>query len=341
MSTFAANPVTAAHRFSIAPMMQRTDRHFRYLARLITPQVRLYTEMVTSAAVVHGDRDHLLGYAPAEHPVALQLGGSDPTELAAAAASAAAYGYDEVNLNCGCPSDRVQAGAFGACLMRDPARVATAVAAMRAALPAEVPVTVKTRLGVDDLYSYDYFRSFVERVAAAGCTVFQVHARKAWLAGLSPKENRELPPLEYAWVYRLKRERPDLTVVVNGGVVSSAQAARHLEQADGVMIGRHAYAVPYDLGEFAARLCGGAAPSPRAAIVDAYLAYADAEITRGVPQRLVLRHLLNLYQGQAGARRWRRGLAQYLDDGAVALARVAALARGMPVADMTATPQAS
>jgi tRNA-dihydrouridine synthase A len=322
----------APHRLSIAPMMQRTDRHYRYLARLITADVRLYTEMVTSAAVVRGDRDYLLGHAPAEHPVALQLGGSEPDELAAAAAIGAAYGYDEVNLNCGCPSDRVQAGAFGACLMREPVRVAACVAAMRAAVPTTIPVTVKTRLGVDDLYSYDYFRAFVEEVAAAGCTVFQVHARKAWLAGLSPKENREIPPLEYAWVYRLKRERPDLTVVINGGIVSNAQAAQHLERVDGVMIGRHAYAAPYELADFAVRLCGAAPPAPRRAIVDAYLAYADGEIARGTPQRLVLRHLFNLYQGQPGARRWRRSLAQYLDEGAVALPRIAALARGLPQA---------
>ncbi|MCB1748170.1 MAG: tRNA dihydrouridine(20/20a) synthase DusA [Gammaproteobacteria bacterium] len=319
-----------AYRFSIAPMMQRTDRHFRYLARLISRRVRLYTEMVTSAAIVHGHRDHLLGYASAEHPVALQLGGSDPAELAAAAAIGADYGYDEINLNCGCPSDRVQAGAFGACLMREPVRVAACVAAMRAAVPATLPVTVKTRLGVDDLYDYDYFRDFVEQVAAAGCTVFQVHARKAWLAGLSPKENREIPPLEYDWVYRLKRARPDLTVVINGGITSSTQAARHVAQVDGVMIGRHAYAVPCDLAGFEACLYGTPAPLSRATIVAAYLDYAGRELARGVAQRLLLRHLFNLYQGQPGARHWRRSLARYLDEGAVELTRIAALAERMP-----------
>lgn len=324
-------PVTPDWRLCVAPMMQRTDRHFRYLARLVSPRARLYTEMVTSAAVVHGDRDYLLGHDPGEHPLALQLGGSDAGELARACTIAADYGYDEVNLNCGCPSDRVQAGAFGACLMRDPVRVSDCVAAMREALPAHVPVSVKTRLGVDELYHYDYFRDFIERVAVAGCEVFVVHARKAWLAGLSPRENREIPPLEYDWVYRLKRERPDLTVVINGGIGDVEAARAHAARVDGVMLGRHAYAVPFDLALFEAALYPSAVCAPkRRQVVEAYLRYAATREAAGTPRRAVMRHLLNVYQGCRGARAWRRGLDSTMQDRATPLTTVRGLSAGMP-----------
>ncbi|MFH2078860.1 MAG: tRNA dihydrouridine(20/20a) synthase DusA, partial [Pseudomonadota bacterium] len=203
---------------SVAPMMDWTDRHCRVFHRLLAPHARLYTEMVHAQAVIHGDRERLLGFDPVEHPVALQLGGSDPGHLAQATRIGADWGYDEVNLNVGCPSDRVQAGRFGACLMKEPALVADAVAAMIDAAPAHVPVTVKCRLGVDEMEDYDVFRAFIDGVAAAGCTHFVVHARKAWLQGLSPKENREIPPLRYDWVYRLKRERGDLRIEINGGL---------------------------------------------------------------------------------------------------------------------------
>ncbi|MGR8920811.1 MAG: tRNA dihydrouridine(20/20a) synthase DusA [Gammaproteobacteria bacterium] len=299
-------------RLCLAPMMQRTDRHFRYLMRLIAPRMRLYTEMITTGALLHGDRERFLAYAPAEAPLAIQLGGNDPAALAAAAAIAAAHGYDEVNLNCGCPSDRVKSGAFGACLMREPERVAGAVAAMRDALPPTVRVSVKTRLGVDELYSYDYFRGFVGVLAAAGCGVFHVHARKAWLSGLSPRENREIPPLEYEWVHRLKRELPELVVTVNGGIDSPALVAAELEQVDGVMIGRAAWDDPLRMAAFE-RSAFGEAPAPAPApedVVSAYLPYVREQCARGVYLRHMSRHLLNLFNGRPGARRWRRRLTE-------------------------------
>lgn len=295
-------------RLCIAPMMQRTDRHFRVLARLLTPHARLYTEMITTGAVLHGPRARLLAHHPSERPLAVQLGGSVPHELAAATRLCVDAGFAEVNLNCGCPSDRVQAGTFGACLMAQPARVAACVGAMLEAAGDAVTVSVKTRLGVDDLYSYDYFRDFIARLAACGCRVFHVHARKAWLDGLSPRENRELPPLEYAWVYRLKRELPELTIVLNGGITSSAAARLHVAELDGVMIGRRAYDAPLELAAFDAALFGGGRRPATAEIVGAYLAYVERELVAGTALRHMARHLLNLYQGQPGARYWRRAL---------------------------------
>jgi len=230
------------HRFCIAPMMDWTDRHCRFFHRILSRHAVLYTEMVTADAVIHGDRDRLLGFSSAEHPVALQLGGSDPAKLAAAAGIGVAWGYDELNLNVGCPSDRVQVGRFGACLMAEPALVARCIRAMRDAVPSSVPVTVKSRIGIDAQDSEADFRRFVDVVAGdGGATVFIMHARKAWLDGLSPKENREIPPLDYARVHRLKAERPDLEVVVNGGISSLDAAAAHLDHVDGVMLGRAAY----------------------------------------------------------------------------------------------------
>ncbi|RPI63030.1 MAG: tRNA dihydrouridine(20/20a) synthase DusA, partial [Lysobacterales bacterium] len=230
--------ITTDRRLSVAPMMDRTDRHLRYLLRLLAPHARLYTEMITARALVRGDAERLLRFDAAEHPVALQLGGSEPGELAKAARLGEDAGYDEINLNVGCPSDRVQAGCFGAALMLEPKRVADCVRAMRAAVA--VPVTVKTRLGVDHHDSYEFVRDFVGEVAAAGCATFIVHARKAWLSGLSPRENREIPPLDYARVHRLKRELPELTVVINGGFVTLEDSVAQLAQLDGVMIGRAA-----------------------------------------------------------------------------------------------------
>lgn len=290
-------------------MMQRTDRHFRYLARLLAPRTRLYTEMVTCGAILHGPRARLLAYDASEQPLAVQLGGSVPADLARAARLCAEAGFVEVNLNCGCPSERVKAGAFGACLMREPALVADCVKAMQDALPPAVVVSVKTRLGVDDFYSYAGFSDFVGTLAAAGCGVFQIHARKAWLSGLSPAENREIPPLEYDWVYRLKRERPDLVVVLNGGVTLPAAAAAHAAEVDGVMIGRQAYADPLSLHAFECALfgAGGDLVEP-ADVVAAMLPYIERELAAGTALKHVARHLLTLFQGRPGARHWRRHL---------------------------------
>jgi tRNA-dihydrouridine synthase A len=295
-------------RLSVAPMMDWTDRHCRYFHRLLAPSALLYTEMLTTGAILHGDRDRLLGFNPEEHPLALQLGGSEPDELARCAAIAAERGYDEVNLNVGCPSDRVQRGRFGACLMLEPGLVADCVATMRAAVT--IPVTIKTRLGVDDHDSYAGFSDFVGRVAAAGCAVFVVHARKAWLSGLSPKENREVPELRYEWVYRLKRENPGLTVVLNGGIGSIEAVERHLDAVDGVMLGRAAYLDPWLLAELQARLFGGPGTRSREETVQVLTRYLEEQIARGVPVKHVSRHVLGLFQGQPGARRWRRYLSQ-------------------------------
>lgn len=297
-------------RFCLAPMMQKTDRHFRYLVRLLSPHIRLYTEMITTGAILFGDRARFLEFAAEEKPVALQLGGGVASELARAALIAAEWGYDEINLNCGCPSDRVQSGAFGACLMRDPFRVATCISAMRDVLPDKLVVSVKTRLGVDELYSYDYFNDFVGTLVNAGCRVFHIHARKAWLSGLSPQENRDIPPLEYAWVYRLKRDFPDITVIANGGINSVSQAQIHLEHVDGVMLGRQAYQDPYGLLAFDQALFGVSAPlATRSEIIERYLHYVAAQLGQGTYLKHMSRHLLSFFQGQPGARGWRRYLS--------------------------------
>ena len=307
-----APPDRHAWRLCVAPMMQKTDRHFRYLARLIAPNARLYTEMLTARAILRGDREQLLAYDPAEQPLAVQLGGSDPAELASAAGLCAALGYQEVNLNCGCPSDRVQAADFGACLMAKPALVAECVQALLAAVPATVTVSVKTRLGIDRLYSYDYFAGFVHTLYAAGCRVFHIHARKAWLAGLSPRQNREIPPLEYSWVYRLRRDLPDAVIVINGGIVSVADAVAHLREVDGVMLGRAAYDNPYALAALNRVLFDTETVTAvsREQCLARYLAYVSAELARGTQLHHISRHLLNLFQGQPGARHWRRQLTE-------------------------------
>lgn len=294
-------------RFSIAPMMDWTDRHCRAFHRTLTKRALLYTEMVTSAAVMHGDRERLLGFSPDEHPVALQLGGSDPAELAAAARIGADLGYDEINLNVGCPSDRVQSGRFGACLMAEPQLVGECLAAMGAAV--QVPVTLKCRLGIDDQDPEESLFATVDAARAAGVKLVIVHARKAWLKGLSPKENREIPPLDYALVRRLKRERPDLTVILNGGLADLDHALAESEGLDGVMLGRAAYHTPALLGEVDRRLFDAAAPvvSPREA-VEAFLPYIAARLAEGVRLAAMTRHILGLFHGARGARSWRRVL---------------------------------
>jgi tRNA-dihydrouridine synthase A len=297
----------SSHRLCVAPMMDWTDRHCRFFHRLLSPHARLYTEMVTAPAVLHGDRARLLGFDPAEHPVALQLGGSEPEELAAAARAGESLGYDEINLNVGCPSDRVQSGRFGACLMREPALVADCIAAMRAAV--SVPVTVKCRLGVDEQDEYEDLERFVETVRATGCNVFVVHARKAWLEGLSPKENREVPPLNYARVYRLKRDFPALTVIINGGIASVADVHEHLQHVDGVMLGRTAYHEPYRLAEIEREIFGTPLPD-RDAVLAALKPYVDAHLARGDRLQHITRHILGLYQGLPGARAYRRLLSE-------------------------------
>ena len=299
-------------RLSVAPMMDWTDTHCRVFHRLLAPHARLYTEMVHANAVIHGDRERLLALDPVEHPVALQLGGSDPALLAEAAAIGAAHGFDEVNLNCGCPSDRVQAGRFGACLMREPALVADAVAAMIEACAGagrDVPVTVKCRLGVDDDHDYGRFRDFVDAIAAAGCRTFVVHARNAWLKGLSPKENREVPPLRYDWAYRLKRERPDLQVVVNGGITTQAEAIGHLAHADGAMLGRAAYHDPYLLHRLDVAWWGGPLQS-RAQLLRGLRPHVVAQLAQGVHLKHIVRHVLGLFAGERGGRAFRQVLSE-------------------------------
>ncbi|MBB5015368.1 tRNA dihydrouridine(20/20a) synthase DusA [Rehaibacterium terrae] len=296
-------------RLCVAPMMEWTDRHCRYFHRLLSPNARLYTEMVHAQAAIRGDRAKLLGFDPAERPLALQLGGSEPAALAEAAAIAEGLGYDEVNLNVGCPSDRVQAGRFGACLMKEPALVADCVAAMRARVA--IPVTVKCRLGVDEMEDYDVFRAFVDQVAAAGCGLFVVHARKAWLQGLSPKENREIPPLRYEWVYRLKRERPALRVLINGGIATVEDALAHLAHVDGVMLGRAAYHDPYLLHRLDRALFGDAADLvPRAELLRGMEAYVRGHLAAGHALKHITRHLLGLFHGQPGGRAFRQVLSE-------------------------------
>ena len=299
----------STHRFCVAPMMDWTDRHDRYFLRLITRRPRLYTEMVTTGAVIHGDRDHLLGFDVSEHPVALQLGGSDPGDLACAAAIGADRGYDEINLNVGCPSDRVQSGRFGACLMAEPDLVADGVAAMRAAV--SIPVTVKHRIGIDRQDSYAELVRFVGTVASSGCGVFIVHARKAWLQGLSPKQNREVPPLDYAVVHRLKADFPELTFVVNGGIQTLDAAEEQLQRADGVMLGRAAYQNPYLLAQVDRRFFADPHPVPsRHQVVTALLPYIERHLQSGGKLKHVTRHILGLFQGCPGARAWRRHLSE-------------------------------
>lgn len=311
MNTFAGKAPSVTRRLSVAPMMEWTDRYCRAFHRAASRHTLLYTEMVTTGAVIHGDRDRLLGFDDAEHPVACQLGGSDPKDLAEAARIVASYGYDEVNLNVGCPSDRVQSGRFGACLMAEPQLVADCVAAMAGAV--EIPVTVKSRIGIDDADSYEGLASFVDTVRQGGCASFTVHARKAILKGLSPKENREIPPLHYDYVYRLKADFPDLEICLNGGVQSLDEAEVHLAHIDGVMIGRAAYNTPSVLlGADRQIFAETSLPSDQSRhdVVRAYIPYIERQVAAGVPLIRMTRHILGIFNGLPGARAWRRYLSE-------------------------------
>lgn len=293
-------------------MMEWTDRHCRFFLRLLSPHVVLYTEMVTTGAILHGDRRRFLGFDSAERPVVLQLGGSDPAELAKCAALGAEWGFDAINLNCGCPSDRVQSGRFGACLMAEPDLVAASVAAMTDV--ADAPVTVKCRIGIEpsphpERDDYELLAEFVAKVSAAGAGTIVLHARKAVLSGLSPKENREIPPLRHQLGYRLKQDFPDLTIILNGGIETVGDARAHLAHVDGVMLGRIAYHDPYRLAEIETALWDTKLPS-RHAVVEAMLPYVEARMREGVPLKSVARHMLGLFQGLPGARRWRRILSE-------------------------------
>ncbi|MDE2112437.1 MAG: tRNA dihydrouridine(20/20a) synthase DusA [Alphaproteobacteria bacterium] len=295
------------HKFCIAPMMEWSDRHCRVLHRLLSARARLYTEMVTAMAVIRGDRERLLGYDAREHPVALQMGGAEPAQLAEAAKIGADFGYDEINLNVGCPSDRVQSGRFGACLMREPKLVAECVDAMRAVV--SIPVTVKCRLGVDNQEPAEALRALISASKAAGADTFIVHARKAWLEGLSPKENRDVPPLDYDLVYAVKRENPALTIVLNGGIITPDQAEAHLAHVDGVMLGRAAYQSPAILAAVDARFFGGTTRVVGKSVED-YLEYISRQLKEGVPLNAMARHMLGLFNGRPGARLFRRHLSE-------------------------------
>ncbi len=304
--TMPASPPFSPWRLSVAPMMDWTDRHCRYFHRLITRHTRLYTEMVTTGALLHGDLPRHLDFNAEEHPLALQLGGSEPADLAQCAKLAQQWGYDEVNLNCGCPSERVQRGAFGACLMAEAELVGDCVDAMRQAC--SLPVTVKHRIGIDKVESYGFVRDFVATVhQRGGCTVFIVHARNAWLKGLSPKENREVPPLRYDLVYQLKSEFPQLTIVLNGGVNDNVQIERHLQHVDGVMVGRQAYHEPWLMADWDRRYFGDPAPAPNRDAVEAQMVdYLERVAAQGRGWGHAARHLVGLRHGQSGARRWRQ-----------------------------------
>ena len=302
--------IAQIHRFSVAPMMDWTDRHCRAFHRVLTRHALLYTEMLTSGAVLHGDRDHLLGFDPCEHPVALQLGGSHPAELAEAARIGEQYGYGEINLNVGCPSDRVQSGTFGACLMAHPVLVADCITAMGKAVT--VPVTVKCRIGIDDQDDERDLDRFIDIVAATGCQTFIIHARKAWLQGLSPKENRDIPPLNYDRVFRLKQRCNDLKIIINGGITTLDECTAHLKQVDGVMLGRAAYKTPWALADVDETFFGDApAVNDRAQAVEAYLPYIERQLAKDIYLSRITRHMMGLFHGQPGGRLWRRHLSEY------------------------------
>ncbi|MBX3490802.1 tRNA dihydrouridine(20/20a) synthase DusA [Parvibaculum sp.] len=298
-----------AKTISVAPMMDWTDRHDRFFLRLIARHPLLYTEMVTTAAVLHGDRARLLGFDPAEHPVALQLGGSEPAELGEAAAIGEGFGYDEINLNVGCPSDRVQSGRFGACLMREPYLVARCVEAMRVRVA--VPVTVKCRIGVDDQEPREALPAMARAVREAGCETLIVHARKAWLEGLSPKENRDVPPLDYPLVHELKRDMPGMEIIINGGIATLDEAVAHLAHVDGVMLGRAAYQNPWILAEADRRFYDDDHPVPtRHDVIESFIPYVERELARGTHLHAMTRHILGLFQGCPGARAFRRHISE-------------------------------
>ncbi|CAK3383023.1 tRNA-U16,U17-dihydrouridine synthase [Vibrio crassostreae] len=299
----------ASHRLSVAPMLDWTDRHCRYFHRLLSQQTLLYTEMVTTGAILHGKGD-FLEYNEQEHPLALQLGGSNPVDLAACAKLAGERGYDEVNLNVGCPSDRVQNGRFGACLMAEPELVADCVSAMKEVT--DIPITVKTRIGIDDQDSYEFLTKFVSTVSEkGGCEQFTIHARKAWLSGLSPKENREIPPLDYDRAYQIKKDFSDLVIAVNGGITTLEQTKEHLQHLDGVMIGREAYHSPFILAEVDQQIFGLDSPiKKRSQVVEEMYPYIERELSNGASLGHISRHMLGLFQSMPGARQWRRYISE-------------------------------
>jgi len=302
-------PKHVDRRLSIAPMMDWTDRHARFFLRLISKHTLLYTEMVTTGAVINGDREKLLGFNPAENPIALQLGGSDPKALAECAKIGEDYGYDEINLNVGCPSDRVQSGRIGACLMAEPQLVSECLAAMKKVT--DLPVTVKHRIGIDDQDSYEFVRNFVDVVSQSDCDSFIVHARKAILSGLSPKQNREIPPLIYDRVYRLKQDFPQLEIIINGGIRTISDSKKHLSQVDGVMIGREAYHNPYMLAEADQQIFSSKqAPVSRLEVAEQMVPYIDQYITSGGRLQHISRHILGLFHGQPNGKQWRRYLSE-------------------------------
>jgi len=303
------NPTSLSRRLSVAPMLDWTDRYCRYFLRLISRHTLLYTEMVTTGALLHGDAPRFLDFFPEEHPLALQLGGSNPHELAQCARMGETWGYDEINLNLGCPSDRVQSGRFGACLMADPVLVGDCIRAMCEATG--LPVTAKHRIGIDDLDAYDHLLQFVDTLAENGCRTFIVHARKAWLQGLSPKENREVPPLRYEVVHRLKQDFPRLEIILNGGITSLSQAEDQLRRVDGVMIGRAVYHDPWLLAEADRRIFGSDQhPGSPHQVIEGLLPLVERECAGGIPLKRITRHLLGLFHGQPGAKRWRRHLSE-------------------------------
>ncbi|WP_151703485.1 tRNA dihydrouridine(20/20a) synthase DusA [Nitrincola alkalilacustris] len=297
-------------RFSVAPMMDWTDRHCRYFHRLLSQHALLYTEMVTTGALIHGNRERFLRYDQAEHPLALQLGGSNPQELAECAQMAQDWGYDEVNLNVGCPSDRVQNNMIGACLMAHPQLVAECLSEMQARV--SIPVTIKHRLGIDDMESLEQLRNFIEIVKGSGCSTFIIHARKAILKGLSPKQNREVPPLRYEWVHQIKTDFPELEIIINGGIQTLDQCQQHLEHLDGVMIGREAYQNPYELlSQVDCELYGNNHRIlSRLEIAEAFIPYLEAQLQEGAPLYSVLKHLLGLFHGQRGGKQFRRHISE-------------------------------
>ena len=304
------NKAVVNRRFCIAPMMDCSDRHSRFFLRLFSDHVLLYTEMITAAAVLHGDRDHLLGFNKEEHPLGVQLGGSDPEQLFRAARICAEYGYDEINLNCGCPSDRVQSGSFGACLMKDPTLVADCVAALRSAT--SLPVTVKHRTGIDQQDDYETFAGFAAAQIDAGTQALIVHARNAWLQGLSPKQNREIPPLKYDWVYQLKRDFPDHEIIINGGIKTLEACREHLLHVDGVMLGREPYQNPYLLHNVDQVIFDQPkleVPT-RIAMLHRVYPYIEQQLGQGMPLTHMVRHIIGLFHGEPNARRWRRYLSE-------------------------------
>ncbi len=294
---------------AVAPMLDLTDRHCRAFLRLFSPKIHLYTEMIVAGSIIHGDKIHALEYDESEHPIAIQLGGADAAKLAQCARHATNWGYDEVNLNIGCPSERVKNAQFGACLMAKPKLVADSVAAMVEAV--SIPVTVKTRLGIDDLDSYDFLSEFIGKVAHAGCQKFLIHARKAWLQGLSPKENRTVPPLHYDRVYRLKRDFPELAIIINGGIACADEINTHFKQLDGVMIGREAYQNPWFLKELNDRYFGGqSSPKSRVDALRSFFPYIEKQLEKGNHLKHITRHILGLFHGRPGAKSWRRYLSE-------------------------------